>query len=387
MGDLEHLKVLHRLAHQQVPGPRSADGNRDLVHQDAILVLLQRVVQAQVNPRKGHPQIEIQRAPHLRHLGIQALWLDIAPHTGGNVDDQRNRQGKADGFHLLDRVVVIGGKAGRRHRGRSRRSQRRHAAAVAFIRRRFAPPRDIPPANPRQRGQEQKGQRRKAGNQRKAEQDEPRDHQRLGFVHQLRADIGAQVLRLVIRGDPRDDEPRRDRHEQRGDLADKPVTDGQQRIAIQRVAHRHALLRGADDDPSDQVDEDDDDRGDGIALHEFHRPVHRPVKLAFRFQLRPPRLCGGQVDQPRPHVAVDRHLLARHRIQREPRRNLGHPFRTLGDHDEVHDGQDQEDDHPDDKVPLDHEVPEGFHDMAGIRLKQDQPRRGDRQRKPEQRGQ
>jgi hypothetical protein len=77
------------------------------------------------------------------------------------------------------------------------------------------------------------------------------------------------------------------------------------------------------------------------------------------------------------HVAVDRHLLARHGVQREAGRDLGHAFGALGDDHELHDGQDQEDHQADDQIAADDEVAEGLDDVAGIGLQQDQARRGD----------
>ena len=50
------------------------------------------------------------------------------------------------------------------------------------------------------------------------------------------------------------------------------------------------------------------------------------------------------VDLAGAQVRVDAHLLARQRVQREPRADLGHALGTLRDHHELHDRDDQEDD-------------------------------------------
>jgi hypothetical protein len=130
--------------------------------------------------------------------------------------------------------------------------------------------------------------------------------------------------------------------------------------------------------PAEQVDDDDDQPGDGVALDELHRPVHRAVELALLLHQAAAALGLVHVDGAGAHVAVDRHLLARHRVQREARRHLGHALGALGDDDELHDGQDQEDHQADDQVAADDEVAEGLDDVAGVGLQQDHPRGGDR---------
>ena len=85
------------------------------------------------------------------------------------------------------------------------------------------------------------------------------------------------------------------------------------------------------------------------------------------------------------HVRVDAHLLARHRIEREARSDFGDPLRALGDHDELHDRDDQEHDATDHDVVADDQLAERVDDVAGIRVQQDQLGRRDVQCEPEQR--
>ena len=228
--------------------------------------------------------------------------------------------------------------------------------------------------------------RGKAGNGGKAQQDARGDQERLGLVHQLTADVGAEVF-IVVRGHARDDETGGDRDEQRRDLAHQTVADGQDRIDAHRVARAHAVLGGADGNAADDVDEDDDQPGDGIAFDEFHRPVHGAVKLAFLFKLVAAGLGVLNVDHAGSHVAVDGHLFAGHGVERETRGDLGHAFGAFGDHKKVDDGQDEKDHRADDEIAGDHEIPEGLDDLARIRLQQDQPRRRDRQGEAKERGQ
>ena len=77
------------------------------------------------------------------------------------------------------------------------------------------------------------------------------------------------------------DQTGRQRDQQRRDLRDEPVTDGQQAVGLDRLAERHVLLEHADREAADQVDRDDDDGGDRVALHELRRTVHRAVEVGF----------------------------------------------------------------------------------------------------------
>ncbi len=227
---------------------------------------------------------------------------------------------------------------------------------------------------------------RHARHEREAEHHHRRDHEGARLSEQLAADVLADIGRQTVLGrDARDDHARADRDEQRRDLCDQAVADGQDRVLLERVARRHAALQHADQQAAEQVDRHDDQAGDRVALDELHRAVHRTVELALLLDDATAAARLVHVDHAGAHVAVDRHLLAGHGVQREARPDLGHPFGALGDHDELHDRQDHEHDQADDQVAADDEVAEGLHDVPGIRLEQDQARRRDRQADAEQR--
>ncbi len=90
------------------------------------------------------------------------------------------------------------------------------------------------------------------------------------------------------------------------------------------------------------------------------------------------------------HVGVDRHLFAGHRIERETRGDFGDALRAGRDHHELDHDQHREGDQPDDEVAAHDELPEGGHERADavgqMTLGQDQARRGDVEREPEERG-
>jgi len=52
------------------------------------------------------------------------------------------------------------------------------------------------------------------------------------------------------------------------------------------------------------------------------------------------------------HFGIDRHLFARHRIEREARRDFGDALRSRRDHDELDRDQNREDDQADDEIPV-----------------------------------
>ena len=202
----------------------------------------------------------------------------------------------------------------------------------------------------------------------------------------VRQQFAAHVAREVRRGGSlRRDDARRGRDDERRDLRDQAVADRQDRIGLDRVADGHAAEL-AHDDAADQVDGDDDHAGHRVAADELARAVHRAVELRLLRDLLAAVAGLVLVDQARVQIGVNRHLLARHRVQREPRRHFRNAARALDDDDELDDAQDQEHHQPDHHVAADDEVAERVDDLAGVAVQQHQPRGGHVQRQPEQRG-
>ena len=125
------------------------------------------------------------------------------------------------------------------------------------------------------------------------------------------------------------------------------------------------MLGDADDDAADDVDEDDQQARDRVAAHEFRGTVHGAEEAAFVFQRLAALLGDLLVDQAGGKIGVDRHLLARHGVEVEARRDFGDAPRTLGDDDEVHDHQDREHDNSDHEIAAHHEIAERLDDVAG----------------------
>ena len=180
------------------------------------------------------------------------------------------------------------------------------------------------------------------------------------------------------------------RDDEGGDLRHEPVADRQQRVGLRRGREGQILLRDADDDAGDDVDEGDDEAGDRVAANEFRGAVHGAVEIAFVLEIAPalPRL--RLVDEAGREIGVDRHLLARHAVQAEARGDFGDASRTLGDDDEIHHDEDREHDHADDEIAAHHEIAEGLDDVAGggralVPMAQDETRRGEVEREAQHR--
>ena len=126
--------------------------------------------------------------------------------------------------------------------------------------------------------------------------------------------------------------------------------------------------------PREQVDRDDDQAGDRVALDELRGAVHRAVEVGLALDLRAALARLGVGDLPGVQVGVDRHLLAGHRVEGEARGDLGDAPGAARDHDELDDDEDQEDDEADDEVAADDERAERVDDRAGVAVRQDEPR-------------
>ncbi len=151
------------------------------------------------------------------------------------------------------------------------------------------------------------------------------------------------------------------------------------------------MLCRADDGAAEQIDEHDQDAGDGIAANELAGTVHRAVEVAFLANFLPADDGFGLRDDSRVQIGVDRHLPAGHRVQGEARTDFRDASGTLGDHDEIDDHQHREHHHAHGIVAADDEVAEGGNHMArglraGMSVDEHDAGRGDVQPQAQQRG-
>ena len=135
-------------------------------------------------------------------------------------------------------------------------------------------------------------------------------------AEKLRYHIRAEVS---LRARARDDEACRRRDEQRRNLRDESLADGEQRVLLERLQRAEVPLQHTDDEAARDIDEHDDDGRDRIAFDELRGAVHRAEEVRLVLDLLAPYLRLRVRDGPLIEVGVDGHLLAGHRVEREAR--------------------------------------------------------------------
>ncbi|MNM74661.1 hypothetical protein D3C81_864250 [compost metagenome] len=168
------------------------------------------------------------------------------------------------------------------------------------------------------------------------------------------------------------------------------VTNGQQGVHLAGVGKAHVVLEDTNGHAADQVDEQNQQTGDGVTAHELAGTVHGTVELSFLGHFRTTGLGLVLVDQAGVEVGVDGHLFAGHCIEGETRAHLRNPPGTLGHHDEVDDHQNRENHYTHYVVTADHHLTEGLDHLTGsgvavLTVEHHHPRGSDVQRQPQQR--
>ena len=233
-------------------------------------------------------------------------------------------------------------------------------------------------------GQSKKLRFGKAGDEGK-KKNQPAGHlQRFGLSKELPAYLSAHV-HIGIAGTG-DENARRNGDNQRGNLGNKTIPDGQNAINLERFSGGNAVLGDADDRAAHNVDHGHDHPGDAVAFDELHGPVHGPEHLAFLTDGVAPLLSFLHIDDPGAHIRVDGHLFAGHGVQGEARAHFGHTFRAFGDDQKLYNGENKEDHRAHHEVAAQGELPEGLNDLPGVGVEQNQAGGGDVQAHAKQRG-
>jgi hypothetical protein len=221
---------------------------------------------------------------------------------------------------------------------------------------------------------QQEGQHGQPRHNPKHHQHGRQNSQHFGKSQQLPGQFLAQFL---LGGGAGDEDARRRGSDQGGNLRHQAVADGEQGEALQGLVDRHAPLHDADGKSAQDIDERDQNGGDGVAAHKFARAVHRPVKIGFLLDLAAALAGLGFVDDSGVEFGVNRHLLAGHGVEGEPRGHFGDAARALGDDDEIDQRQNQENDQADDIIAAHHKIAERLDDVPRIAVEQDQAGGGD----------
>ena len=149
------------------------------------------------------------------------------------------------------------------------------------------------------------------------------------------------------------------------------------------------MLDHADKQPADDIDQHDQNAGDGIAANKLRGAIHRAKEFRFLGNFPPPAFRFGFIDQAGVQVGIDGHLFARHGVEGKAGADLRDTPGALGDDDKVDDGQNDEHHQPDRGIAADNKMPEGLDDLArGIpalmAMEQHDAGRGHVQRQPQQ---
>ncbi len=191
-----------------------------------------------------------------------------------------------------------------------------------------------PRATAGQRCQAKKRQHREPGHQRQRDCGRGGERQRFRAAAEL-----SHQRRVCCAFDATfgDDDAGGGRHEEGWDLRDEAVADRERGERGGGFREWHAVSQQADRQAAEDVDDGDQQPGDRVAAHELGRTVHRAVEAALLLELPPPDACAGFIDHPAREIGVDRHLLARHRIEAEAGGDFGDAPGAFGDDHEVHD--------------------------------------------------
>ena len=205
---------------------------------------------------------------------------------------------------------------------------------------------------------------------------------------ELLSELASEAL-LVVIDDARDQHARGSGDDEGWNLADQAIPDGEHRVDLGCVAKPEPLLEHTDDDAAQDVDDGDHDARDCVPADELAGTVHGPVEVGFARDFLSALSSLDLVDEAGVQLCVDGHLLAWHRVEGEPRGDLGDTTSTLRDDHEVDDDQDDEDHETDDVAASHHDLAEGLDDLAGRGLRaaaeQDEPGARDVETQPVQR--
>ena len=203
--------------------------------------------------------------------------------------------------------------------------------------------------------QGEEGELRHSGNQGQSQQNSTHNPQRTRGLEHLLANVHAQRL---VGGSARHHDAPRHGYQQRRDNRHQSVTHGQDGIGLHGLRKVHALLEYSDEQPSNDVDDHDEDCGQRIPLAEAGCAVHGAAELRFGCHRIAARagLVGG--DEPGIQVGVDGHLLARHGVEREAGRDLGGTNGAVADHQILNRDQRQKYDKADYIVAANHKLAE-----------------------------
>ena len=279
------------------------------------------------------------------HNAVDQLAAAVFIHQGDEAVAHLHFNGlySQQGVDIADILVVIRG-AGRGLRG-LRLGRLRHRGLLCLD--------PLHPAIEEKTADQQGAAYHGKGEVRCIRQHRQKDHcaARHHDGHRLGAELGPHVLaQAPLRHAAGHDHARGGGDHQGRDLADQAVAHRELGIGGEHRGKVHAAHHHTDDDTANQVDQRQDDGHGGIALDDLGSTIHGAVEVRLALNLLAAHPCLLVVDHPGVQVGVNRHLLAGHGVQRKTRRHFRDTLRTLGNDDQLHQYDDDEDNKPNDYI-------------------------------------
>ncbi len=169
-----------------------------------------------------------------------------------------------------------------------------------------------PPHQPGDSGKQQKGKMRQPRNQGKQEHHAGNHIKGLWIVQELAGNLLTEIILIGASGHKdtcscRDNQCRY--------LGHQPLTYRQQCVVGQGNIQRKTLLPDTDNQPAKDINQHNQNAGNGIATYKLAGAVHGPVKLSL-----PPDLFTADsslflCQKAGREIGINGHLLARHRVQ------------------------------------------------------------------------
>ena len=172
--------------------------------------------------------------------------------------------------------------------------------------------------------------------------------------------------------------------QQRRDLRDKPVADRQRGVPVDRDCEALAVPQESQECARNEVDESDEKPHERIAADKADGAIHRPLPVRLVEQRRPPAIEFGRVEPARLRLLVDGEHAHGERVEGKAGGHLCDPGAPLVDDHPLHQRDHRVEEQAYRPRAICQEPAHRLHHHASIAPREDQARRGDVEREPEE---
>ena len=124
------------------------------------------------------------------------------------------------------------------------------------------------------------------------------------------------------------------------------------------------MLRQADDQPANNIDDKNENGGNRIAFDEFRGTIHCTVEIRFLGDFLAAGLGFFICQDTGIQISIDGHLLAWHRIKGKAGGHFRYAASTLGDNNKIDNNQNDKDKNTDSIIAGNHKLAESLDDLA-----------------------